>query len=198
MGLRVHRAISWIGRAEKDEADSDACFIFLWIAFNAAYADARTTWDTEQNERSAFSGFFTKLVELDRQGRIYGAIWERFSGPIRTLLANHFVFHPFWHHQNGLPGYENWKERFDVAHQHALKALAKRDTVRILGLVFDRLYVLRNQIVHGGATWSGGVNRQQVKDGASILRFLMPVFVDLMMDNPQQDWGIPYYPVVEA
>jgi hypothetical protein len=39
MGLRVHRAISWIGRAEACGADDDAKFIFLWIAFNAAYAD---------------------------------------------------------------------------------------------------------------------------------------------------------------
>ena len=39
MGLRAHRAISWIGRAEACGGDDDARFIFLWIAFNAAYAD---------------------------------------------------------------------------------------------------------------------------------------------------------------
>ena len=38
MGLRAHRAISWIGRAETCGGDDDARFIFLWIAFNAAYA----------------------------------------------------------------------------------------------------------------------------------------------------------------
>ena len=27
--------------------------------------------------------------------------------------------------------------------------------------------------------------------------FLMPVFVDLMMENPHEDWGRPFYPVVE-
>lgn len=41
MSLRVHRSISWIGRAEKEEGDTDAQFVFLWIAFNAAYADER-------------------------------------------------------------------------------------------------------------------------------------------------------------
>ena len=40
MGLRVHRSISWIGRAEAAE-DDDARVIFLWIAFNAAYVDER-------------------------------------------------------------------------------------------------------------------------------------------------------------
>ena len=37
MGLRAHRSISWIGRAEAAE-DDDALLIFLWIAFNAAHA----------------------------------------------------------------------------------------------------------------------------------------------------------------
>ena len=41
MGLRAHRAISWIGRAEACGDDDDARFVFLWIAFNAAYADER-------------------------------------------------------------------------------------------------------------------------------------------------------------
>lgn len=38
MGLRVHRSISWIGRPEQ-ATDDDGRFIFLWIAFDAAYAD---------------------------------------------------------------------------------------------------------------------------------------------------------------
>ena len=64
-------------------------------------------------------------------------------------------------------------------------------------MLFDRLYVLRNQLVHGGATWNSSVNRDQVKDGARILAFIVPIFVDLMMDNPDRDWGAPYYTVVD-
>ena len=67
----------------------------------------------------------------------------------------------------------------------------------ILTCLFDRLYVLRNQLVHGGATWNSSVNRQQVGDGARIMAFLVPLFIDIMMDHPQSDWGAPYYPVVE-
>lgn len=26
---------------------------------------------------------------------------------------------------------------------------------------------------------------------------LMPVFIDIMMDNPDADWGQPFYPVVD-
>ena len=71
------------------------------------------------------------------------------------------------------------------------------DSARVLSFVFDRFYVLRNQLVHGGATWNSDVNRDQVRDGASLLGCLLPIFVDLMMDNPQHEWPMPNYPVVD-
>ena len=39
LALRTHRALSWLQRAEQEVEDGDARFIFLWIAFNAAYAN---------------------------------------------------------------------------------------------------------------------------------------------------------------
>lgn len=39
--LRMHRALSWLQRAEAAGDDHDVGFICLWIAFNAAYA---RTW----------------------------------------------------------------------------------------------------------------------------------------------------------
>ena len=63
-------------------------------------------------------------------------------------------------------------------------------------ILFDRLYVRRNQIIHGGATWNGSINRDQVRDGARIVEFLVPVFIDVMMDNRGHNWGPPYYPIV--
>ena len=62
--------------------------------------------------------------------------------------------------------------------------------------IYGRLHVLRNQIIHGGSTWAGAINRAQVRDGAEILGSLIPVFVDLMMDNPLHPWKEPIFPVV--
>lgn len=197
MGLRAHRAISWIGRAEACDEDDDARFIFLWIAFNAAYADEREFQAIPQGERAAFLDFFGRLVALDKERRIYRAIWQRFSGPVRLLMENRYVFNPFWQHHNGIDGFGDWEGRFKTSARAFAQAFQGGDTARVLSFVFDRLYVLRNQLVHGGSTWNSGVNRTQVRDGASILGFLMPVFVDLMMDHPTNDWGKPFYPVIE-
>ena len=38
LSLRVHRALSWLDRAEQLAGDLDGQFIMLWIAFNAALA----------------------------------------------------------------------------------------------------------------------------------------------------------------
>ena len=194
VGLRVHRALSWLGRAEAEDADPDVRFILLWISFNSAYAaDLR---DELSGERGSFNAFFDTLVALDRDHRIYNSVWQRFSQEIRLLLGNPYVFAPFWHHQNGLDGYADWEARLAASQKVIARALSERQTARILSTLFDRLYVLRNQLVHGGSTWSSSVNRDQVRDGAAVLGSLLPVMVDIMMDNPDRDWGRPFYPVV--
>jgi hypothetical protein len=137
------------------------------------------------------------MTSLDQESRIYKAVWERFPHEIRVLLNNQYVYAPFWHHANGVPGYENWEEMLLQSRQSIADALARKDTVRILSGVFDRLYVLRNQLVHGGATWNSGINRSQVRDGATVLGWLLPVFIDVMMSAPDKDWGRPFYPVIE-
>lgn len=193
--LRVHRALSWYGRASAEDDDVDVRFILLWIAFNAAYA---SDLDIDAgNDRDKFRLFFRTLIELDRGDRIYRMVWSRFSGEIRLLLDNRVVFAPFWAHQNGVPGNQDWEARLARAKHAVGKAVATHDTPTILSILFDRLYVLRNQLVHGGATWCSKVNRDQVRDGSAILVNLVPIFIDIMMDNPQHPWGMPFYPVID-
>jgi hypothetical protein len=196
MGLKVHRAISWTGRAEDCGSDHDAAFMFRWIAFNAAYAGEGVFQEWSHGERDVFRNYFKALVTLDVDNRIGNAIWQRFTGPIKALMINKYVFHPFWQHHNGVPGYESWSKSFLGATRKFGYVLKDGDTATVLCFVFDRLYVLRNQLIHGGATWNSDVNRAQVRDGAEILGFLVQVFVDIMMDHPGEDWGKPFYPVV--
>jgi hypothetical protein len=195
LSLRVHRGISWLTRAEAEKDDDDLRFILLWIGFNSAYA--RDIGAENGGERGLFSDFFDRLVAFDGTHRIYNAIWKRFPHEIRVLLDNKYVFAPFWNHQNGNAGFEDWQDRLTRSKVKINASLSRHDTSAILSVVFDRLYVLRNQLVHGGATWNSSVNRGQVRDGAAVLGWLLPIFIDIMMDNAAHDWGTPFYPVVE-
>ena len=193
--LRVHRAISWLGRAEKEADDADVQFILLWIGFNSAYGSDISA--AINSERGTFKAYFDALVRLDVDGRIQAIVWKRFPHEIRMLLKNKYVFAPFWKHHNGVDGYADWQRRLSASQRKIASTLAQQDTSLTLSIVFDRLYVLRNQLVHGGATWSSGTNREQVRDGASVINWLLPMFIDVMMDNPRHDWGPAVYPVVD-
>ena len=200
LGLRVHRALSWLKRAEQEgnatsAEDPDAQFIFLWIAFNAAYA-TDIAEDYFSSEQETFRAFLEKLLTLDRDRRLSDLVWRQFTGPIRELLKNRYVFREFWLSHKGTLATDAWQPRFEAANRNALDALAANDTLKLLGTVLARIYTLRNQIVHGGSTWHGSVNRDQVRDCARFMAALVPVIIEIMMENPQTLWGDAVYPVV--
>ena len=194
LSLRVHRAISWIEGAERAAAagNDDGAFISYWIAFNAAYV-RRSQLPQQFQEKDLFRSYFECIAQLDRKGVIRKAVQKRID-PTRRLLQNPFVYRLFWYWRYG-EGYENWQDSFVRESRTMELALNRQDTVAVLKTLFGRLYVLRNQLIHGGATWGGGLNREQVRDGAKIMAALVPHFVNLMMDNPHEDWGESPYPV---
>ena len=191
--VRLHRAISWLVRSERETADDDACFIFQWIALNAAYA---REFSREESERERLRQFHARLIALDAQARLHDALFRQFSGPIRTLIENKFVFEPFWTALREHDASERWETSFSGSRKAALAALMNKETAAVLSIVFDRLYVLRNQLVHGAATWNSKVNRAQLRDGVAILRTLVPLVLAVMLEHPDEDFGEVLYPVV--
>ena len=195
--LRVHRSLSWLKAAEARRTDGDARFLFLWIAFNAAYA-VQFDEGGRLSERAAFRTFLRQLLERDPRGRIADLVWQEFGGSIRGLLDNRFVFQDFWDFQNGLIREDEWKRRFTNANRAARRALANQHTGTVLGIVLGRIYTLRNQIVHGGATWGGSLNREQMRDCLRFMERVVPLVIDVLMDAPDVPWGPVAFPVVEA
>lgn len=181
----MHRALSWLQRAEAAGKDDDVGFVCLWIAFNAAYAQDTPAGMVSTSERLAFRNFMADVCALDKSKALSALVWQVFPGPIRVLLDNQYVFQPFWDALNNprsdgnIPGH--WRESFDEARQRVHWALAQQDTERVLYEVFVRLYTLRNQLMHGGATWNSSVNRAQVRDGRALLARVLPVMLGVMM-----------------
>jgi hypothetical protein len=76
--------------------------------------------------------------------------------------------------------------------------MAGHHTTTVLSIILSRMYTLRNQLIHGGATWNGSVNRDQLRDCSAFLGKLVPFVIKLMMDNPDTLWGDACYPVVAS
>ena len=211
----MRRAESWLARADRaaregekagDGADGVgfACerFLFLWISFNAAYGYEVIEDETRASypkEKEKFTKFFYEVVRRDREGITRNILWEQYSGPVRVLLRNKYVFKPFWESVRGTPGDPEWKQQFDKEKRHANRALANGNVDRVLEIVFLRLYVLRNQMFHGGTTFAEGWGRDQIRDGSRIMAALVPAILAIMRAdiaaNPDTDtWGKVAYP----
>jgi len=165
------------------------------IRTSTAYAKTVPELD-DSSEKDQMKLFFDRLVKLDVDKVIYKSIWSEFSGSVRILLENKYVFAPFWRYQQGEVSKNEWEMWFAASRKLTQKSFMKQDTVSVLSSLFPRIYTLRNQIIHGGATWQSGVNRDQVRDCMRILETLVPVFISLMMEDIHGNWDMPAYPVV--
>lgn len=194
LNLRLHRALSWLHRSEIQD-DLDTRFIHLWISFNAAYAQEIDV-SIRLSEQETFKAFLEKLCHLDQASKLDNLVWKEFSQSIRLLLDNQFVFQAFWDFHSGKITEGEWKERFAKGKHAAHAALASGNSAILLGIVFNRIYTLRNQLIHGGATWNSAVNRKQLTDCVRLMGKLVPIVIELMIDNPQTLWGEAVYPVV--
>ena len=195
--IRIHRSISWVKKAKAlPEDDIDLKFIALWIAFNCAYGKEIST-DGYFGEKVGFRDFLTVISSLDEEKVLDKILWNRFSQSIKALLENKYTFQPYWNYYNSGDRDADWELTFKSYNSKALKALMTQNTAMVLNIVFDRLYTIRNQLFHGGATCNSKANRMQLHDGCEILSELMPSVLDIMLKHHDRDWGRAFYPYVK-
>ena len=204
IALRMRRATSWLQRAElamdaMEVEDYDAACIFYWIALNAAYAQdiplglARgRTW-TETDE---FKAFADKVFARDTGNSLAKLVFDVSRKAILRLTEDVYLYKGYWLSRNGVYSGQGWRSRFEKecisARQHLMRG-DYRLVREILPVIFDRLYVLRNQLVHGGATWRSSVNRTQIETGATVLATIVPSIISIMLENSSEDWGPCFY-----
>ena len=191
--IRLHRAISWLKSAEKQDDNLDVKFISLWIAFNACYA-VDLNGISSKPEKAKLRDFTSSLVQFDRT-RLYNLFWEKYSGPVRVLIENKFVFEKFWEFNRG--DIDNYEASFNKSIATALNCLSKENIEGLIEIILERLYTLRNSIMHGGSTYNSKLNRAQLKDASNIMQLLVPIIIDIMLENSEHDWGEIAYPVVK-
>lgn len=195
--VRLTRADTWWRRGEEMQGsgDLDLAFVLYWTAFNAAYAqDVPTDFaDKKKTDSMVFGQFLRTLVTLDTGGTIRDAMAGPLWRYIEPVLGNKYLFSRFWHFVNEVPDSSDWESRLKGLNKAARKALWRRKPERTLTILFQRLYTLRNQLMHGGARWKSPRNRDSVENAVPIMRHLVPMFLDIIRSHPKRDWGQPYY-----
>lgn len=196
--LRLRRSLSWLEKATQDHADEDfdTSFILHWVAFNAMYATRES-----ENQPSLYKTFLEKVTELDYNHSIRNSLKPIFGPYISPLLHTRYIYGVYWKYDLD----QTTKTQKDAMWEEKRKNLTKTisagltangDILHALNCIFDLLYVLRNQLIHGLATYKGSVNRDQVQYGSMILATAVPCFATLMLGYPDIDWGESPYPPI--
>lgn len=195
--MRLRRTLSWGNKAKElyEDNDLDSTVLFYWIALNAMYATYKGL-DEKTPDRELRRKFLKKILTLDTNaGDLHNFLWMGFSDSIRNLLNNQFVFGPYWQAVSDEQEASDWRDMLERDKNRAQNALRQPNgALSLLQIVFDRLNVLRNQLVHGSATYESTVNRPQIKTSAHLLHELIPLMQRIFEDHPEVDWGEPAYP----
>lgn len=197
--IRLERSRSWISVADdlsRAGESSDAWtrpgyknlvsqareherFIFYWVAFNCLYG--RRYYDGSKADQETDIQKFLKKVEvmsqLDRKNYttiLDNAIKESYSHG-RKLILDRFLDDRYWRGQRKVhlivrENEEKWRQAEANLH-------LRGDFDSFLRLVFDRLRVLRNQIMHGCAKY-GPESRgfKSLVFGVRFLEVMVPAF----------------------
>ena len=143
-------------------------------------------------ETDEFKTFADKAVEQDTENSLAILIFDDAREVVLRLTEDIYLYKGFWLARNGVYSGQGWRNRFEKERTSTRQYLMRRDyrLIReILPVIFDRLYVLRNQLIHGGATWKSSVNRSQVETGAKVMASLVPAIISIMLENSDEDWG---------
>ena len=191
--IRLHRCWSWLQRVEELSeagiAADDASLIYGWIALNSLYG----RWDEQNREpmsdQRTLDAFTSRVLEADRDGRI-GGLLEDQRDLVRSIVGDGYLSKYFWRD----PSEDELRRAKGQARKLGSLYFEKRYAM-ILDEVLNRVYLARCQLVHGAATYNGGLNREAVGKTADFLgRFLRAASLVIIEHAWQEDWGGLCYP----
>ena len=191
---RARRALSWLERARLETDDADSAFIFYWIAFSAVCAESG------EARAPQFEEFFQRAAAADGRNAIQEAVLdEEVFYAVLDLVASPYVFEPFWDYYGGdSTSVDEWRDALIRSVESASVHIENGEAHKGLAIAFERLQVVSRQLLGGEATWGRYVNRSQVENGARILSSLVPILIDLALDNPDIIDRPSRYPSVES
>ena len=191
---RVARAIAWLEIAQHSNHD-EIQFMLHWISFNALYGQGDKVHKSGGTDIGMIENFLKAVVPHGKE-RLWRVLEEN-ARSARKILHLRQTYKRFWGAMYNEKDRCCWEEKFKAENDKAMKAYEKRNVMEFLVILFRRLYVARNQLMHGAA--SANINnhfrrnRTQVKNGIELLSKLVPTFIYIVAQADDINLGqIPY------
>lgn len=188
--IRMHRAFSWMARAEEcSSSDPDYALVSLWIAFNALYG----RWDEGRCEplpdRQCWQKFLLRILQLDSDKTI-ARLLETQRPLVMSMLDDEYLSSFFWEEPSPIRASKSRKAKFDARTWYV-----EGKWGMVLERVLERIYLMRCQLVHGAATHGGKLNRTSLIRCVELLHHLLASLILVVIDHgADEDWGAMCYP----
>lgn len=189
--IRFHRACSWLQRVEDAEEHEalDLLLLSLWTSFNALYGQ----WDGERQEPvsdvDCWQHFLDRMLVLDRDGLIQDKL-EEHKKLVMVLFDDEYLSRFFWQEPT-----DQRAKRVRRTRHEAQAWYVEKNWTMVLQRLFERIYLLRCQLVHGAATYDSSFNRTAIRRCTQMMDHLLRTFLGVWVRwGAAEDWGIMCYP----
>lgn len=192
--IRFHRACSWLQRAEQATKDDlDLALLSQWVALNALYGQ----WNHESREPLAdnecWRHFIERMLELDKGSHVVDALVEN-KPLVMSIYEDEFLSRFFWQEPTGKRASQSKKMMYD-----ARTWFIQGNWLLILDRLFERIYFLRCQLVHGASTFNGSLNRTAIRRCSQSMDHLLRAFLQVWINSgADEDWGVMCYPPIRS
>jgi hypothetical protein len=195
--IRIHRALTWLefaGRCDAS-ADLDARLIAQWIALNSLYG----RWDTRAGnpmpDRESLREFTVQALAHDHDG-LFASVLASHAKLAMSLFEDRYLCRHFWEEPTSPRGRQRNRDAAwgaNLARDH----LREGRHAALLERLLDRIHFVRNQLVHGGSSYNGRLNRTAVRRASQMLDHLLVCFLQVIMEHGyMDDWGELCYPPI--
>ena len=184
---RVSRSLSWYAKSES-AATPDERLIFSYIAFNALYAQ-----EEQMKEYKAHENFLFQLIARGGGNEIFAFALEQ-KKALRKIMSSQYLSKIYWDDKGGMSEKGERLEREKKIVDRIVPQIKSRNIAPVKDAIY-RIYLLRNQLLHGMAAYQDSYNRHQVQLCADFLHPLVGRMIATVIGDKKQNWGkVPYPP----
>jgi hypothetical protein len=195
--IRVHRAITWLEHAARcDPArDLDARLVAQWVALNSLYGQWDPKAGTPRGDRDSLRQFTDQVLMHDHDA-LLPAVLRTHAKLALSLFEDRYLCRHFWEEPTQPRGRDRNRGSAPAA-ASARDQLAAGRHQAFLHRLLDRVHFVRNQLVHGGSTYNGQLNRTAVRRASTMMEHLLACFLQIIMEHGYvDDWGELCYPPI--
>jgi len=196
--IRMHRALTWLEFAERCDGtrDLDARLVAQWISLNSLYGQWDVRSGSPMADRESLRLFTTHIFSHDHD-KLLASVLVANTKLAVSLFEDRYLCKHIWEHPTAPKARDRGRTPLHAGHA-ARELLREGQHAAFLERLLSRVHFVRNQLVHGGSSYNGALNRTAVRRASVMMEHLLGCFLQILMEHGYvDDWGDLCYPPIQ-